>query len=201
MAHSELKQALQAETGKSHEEWIMLLDQEAETSWSHEEIVGHLQEVCAVHPKWSELIASSFEQKIGRKPVGQTAEVGFQIGVRRSLPISQEQAWRMLTSPDILKLWLGSVSDLTLEKGHVFRTEEGVSGELRVVKPMEQLRLTWQKPDWSQSSTLQIRLLSKQQNRTTVSFHQEKLADLFVREEMKEKWEDVLAKMKEKSLD
>lgn len=132
------------------------------------------------------------------KPVGQTAAAGFQIGVRRTLPIARELAWHLLTSQELVKMWLGTLPSLTLQAGHTFRTEEGICGEMRVVKPMEQLRLTWQRPEWSHPSTLQIRLLSSQPDKTTVSFHQEKLADSFVREEMKRYWEGVLATMIEK---
>ncbi|ARU60782.1 ATPase [Tumebacillus avium] len=133
----------------------------------------------------------------GKKLVGQTATAGFQIGVRRTLPMAREQAWQLLTSQEFVKMWLGTLPTLTLQAGHAFHTKEGISGEMRVVKPMEQLRLTWQRPAWNHPSTLQIRLLSNHPDKTTVSFHQEKLADQFMREEMKVYWEAVLAKMLE----
>jgi len=38
--------------------------------------------------------------------IGQTKGTGFQVGVRRSFSISQEDAWNLLTSPDGLNLWL-----------------------------------------------------------------------------------------------
>lgn len=52
-----------------------------------------------VEPRWGETIAAAFEQKRGRKPAGLTASVGFQIGVRRTLPVSPERAWELLTAP------------------------------------------------------------------------------------------------------
>ncbi len=71
------------------------------------------------------------------------------------------------------------------------------SGEIRIVKPLQQLRLTWQKEGWERPSTVQIRILSKADNKTTISFHQEKLSDQYVREEMKTYWETILEKIGE----
>ncbi|MFN8594733.1 MAG: hypothetical protein U0559_00910 [Anaerolineae bacterium] len=45
-----------------------------------------------------------------RRSVGQTKDVGFEIGVRRMLATSPQPAWDALTSDDGLKLWLGKTS-------------------------------------------------------------------------------------------
>ncbi|GGA14147.1 hypothetical protein GCM10008018_68850 [Paenibacillus marchantiophytorum] len=128
------------------------------------------------------------------KVVGQTAEAGFQIGVRRTLPLYQEEAWELLISPSGRKFWLGEVADLSFTKGQAYQTVDGCSGEIRVVKPLEQLRLTWQPAAWEHASTLQIRLLpTANPGRTTISFHQEKLDNEERREEMKARWEAVIA--------
>lgn len=46
---------------------------------------------------------------------------------------------------------------------------------------------------------MQIRLLAAAGGRTTISFHQEKLKDANVREQMKLYWEEVLARLTEKA--
>ncbi|MFD0677988.1 MULTISPECIES: SRPBCC domain-containing protein [unclassified Paenibacillus] len=132
------------------------------------------------------------------KIVGQTASAGFQIGVRRTLPISVEQAWAFLTSAEGVKLWIGDVPSLKFSVGESFTSQEGISGQFRIVKPNQQLRLRWKKVEWPQPSTLQIRLLSTKPDRTTISFHQEKLDHANTREQMKLYWEDVLDTITEK---
>lgn len=127
------------------------------------------------------------------KQVGETASAGWQIGVRRTLPVTQEQAWELLMTPEGLALWLGSVPALQLAVGEQFVTADGTSGELRVVKPLHQVRLTWQRPGWERASTLQIRCIPVGPAKTTIAFHQEWLADATVRAEMKARWEGVLA--------
>ncbi|WP_349305656.1 SRPBCC domain-containing protein [Bacillus sp. FJAT-49711] len=128
--------------------------------------------------------------------VGQTKAVGFQIGVRRTFPISHKEAWKLITSKEVLSLWLGNVKSFPLQKGETFSSEMG-KGEIRVIKPLQQIRLTWQKEKWEKTSTVQIRILHKEENKTTISFHQEHLSDESVREEMKELWEKVLNLIKE----
>ncbi|TDF99764.1 SRPBCC family protein [Paenibacillus piri] len=129
------------------------------------------------------------------KPVGLTASAGYQIGVRRTLPISTEHAWAYIVSPEGLERWLSSGRALAVQKGEIYTTKDGFTGELRVVKPYEQLRLTWQKQGWSQRSTLQIRLLAGGPVKTTVSFHQEKLDSADVRADMKAYWEAAIEQM------
>lgn len=131
------------------------------------------------------------------KIIGQTKTAGFQVGVRRTFPISQEEAWNLVTSQDGLSLWLGESMNITLEPGQKYITKLG-SGELRVVKPLHLLRLTWKKVGWEKASTVQVRIISSASNKTTISFHQEKLLDQNVREEMKIYWEKVLEEIKER---
>ncbi|MFD0620129.1 SRPBCC domain-containing protein [Paenibacillus sp. GCM10027629] len=128
------------------------------------------------------------------KIVGQTASVGFQVGVRRTLPITREQAWAYLVSSEGKSLWIGDENTLQqLQVGEFFESRDGISGQLRVLKPLHQLRMAWSTRVWERPSTLQIRLLSDKPDRITISFHQEKLADADTREQMKLHWEQVLA--------
>ena len=131
------------------------------------------------------------------KIIGQTKTVGFQVGVRRTFPISQEKAWELVTSDEGLKLWLGESTRIILQPGHKYITKTG-TGEIRVVKPLQQLRLTWQKEGWQKPSSVQVRIISKEINKATISFHQENLPDKNIREEMKEYWEKVLEAIRER---
>jgi len=130
------------------------------------------------------------------KPVGLTAAAGFQIGVRRTLPLSVQEAWSLLTSPEGIRLWIGETDKLEMEPGKTFAAAEGITGEFRVVKPPEQVRMKWLRPGWEHPSTLQIRVLPAAQGRATISFHQEKLEDMHARETMKSHWEGTLESLR-----
>ncbi|GLC88595.1 SRPBCC family protein [Lysinibacillus piscis] len=129
--------------------------------------------------------------------VGQTKSVGFQIGVRRTFPISQEKAWQLITSEEGLHLWLGEGANVILQAGQHYMTKTG-EGEIRIVKPLQQLRLTWQTEGWEKPSTIQIRIISQASDKTTISFHQEKLPNQEAREVMKRHWETVLEGIQER---
>lgn len=129
--------------------------------------------------------------------VGQTKSVGFQVGVRRTFPISQEKAWEMVASEEGLKLWLGDSININLQPGEKYVTNT-VEGEIRIVRPLQQLRLTWKKDSWEKPSTTQVRIIPKDSTKTTISFHQENLSDQYVREKMKQDWENVLKRIEDR---
>ncbi|OZB93561.1 SRPBCC domain-containing protein [Paenibacillus sp. XY044] len=130
------------------------------------------------------------------KPVGLTAAAGFQVGVRRTFPVSREAAWSLLTSPEGMMVWLGELPSLDFKPGSTYTSKEGNHGEIRVVKTGEQIRMTWQRPGWNHPSTVQIRLLVAKTG-TTISFHQEKLTDIWQREQMKAYWEEAADRIRQ----
>ncbi|MGC9311896.1 MAG: SRPBCC domain-containing protein, partial [Sediminispirochaetaceae bacterium] len=67
---------------------------------------------------------------------------------------------------------------------------EGIETEPRVLKEGSHIRLRWKLPGWTHFSTLQIRIVSKGTAKTTLTVHQEKLADQATRERMLEYWRE-----------
>ena len=102
--------------------------------------------------------------------VGRTKSVGFQIGVRRTFSISQEIAWELVASNAGLNSWLGESEHFDLKPGGKYTSSTG-NGEFRIVKLHEQLRLTWKKSGWEKASTIQVRIIPKNDGKTTISFH------------------------------
>lgn len=131
----------------------------------------------------------------GERQVGQTKDTGFQIGVRRTLPLDHEDAWNLLLSPRGQAIWLGAGSTVAFERGATFRREDGTTGEVRVVSPLSHLRMTWQPPGWERASTIQVRVLPNGA-RTTIAFHQEHLPGPAEREERRAFFEAALNHLK-----
>ena len=118
--------------------------------------------------------------------VGKTKDVGFQFGIRKTIPVSTEKVWDFLFSESGLKIWLGNLkSDLELKKG--FETLNGIKGLVRVFKPNSHIRLNWKPKNWENMSTVQMRVM-RNESKTTIAIHQEKLLNLERRNEMKEYW-------------
>ena len=129
------------------------------------------------------------------KIVGQTKDVGFQIGVRKTFNISNKTAWDFLFSEKGLSTWLGKISIENFELDKPYKTKEGIEGKVNTFKPYSHIRLTWKPKHWTNISAVQIRVI-KAKDKTTISFHQDKLLDEKQRVEMKIHWDKVIGKIK-----
>ncbi|MEO0572287.1 MAG: SRPBCC domain-containing protein [Bacteroidota bacterium] len=119
--------------------------------------------------------------------VGKTKDVGFQFGLQRTFPVSEQHAWDFMFSDIGLGIWLGELKiDLGPKKN--YRTKEGVEGLVRVFKPNSHIRMTWKKEAWENTSIVQVRIIRKGKNKTVISFHQEKLINSKQRVEMSAYW-------------
>ena len=182
--------AVVAATGKAPAEWQAVLDAAGARDWPHPRIVAWLHETHGLSGWWGQSVTVGYERAIGRRILGQTADAGFQIGVRRTVAAPAEAVWRLLLSPEGRALWLGTAEPAALAPGVAYQTPDGTSGEIRVVKPGDRLRLTRRRPDDAASSTVQI-ALQPGEARTVITFHHEKLPDAAARESMRAHWRGV----------
>lgn len=170
-----------------------MLDNAGAASQDHKEIVRWLRDEAGVASGWwQQNVAVEYEKARGKRaPVGESSDGGFQVGVRRTVPLPAGEAWRLLLQPPGRDAWLGVVATLQLEPGFRYETDDGTSGEIRSVREGERLRLTWHPNDWSRSSTLQVHVEDKG-DRSTIGIHQERLLDASTRQVMRNHWRKVL---------
>ena len=128
------------------------------------------------------------------KIIGQTKDRGFQMGGRKTLPVSYDIAWDFLFSDEGLKIWLGKINSDELDKS--YKTKDGIEGKINVLKTNSHIRLTWKPKNWANISAIQIRVINAK-GKTTISFHQDKLLNSIQRDEMKKHWDTVLEKIAE----
>lgn len=126
--------------------------------------------------------------------VGKTKTQGWEIGVRRTLPVSAEKAWKLLTTQPGLGYWLGTGVDAHFKKGDTFTTAEGTSGEIRSYNEGGLIRMRWQPPEWDFESTLQIRVTPAKTG-ATITFHHERMRNGEQRAAMHQRWSDVMDKL------
>lgn len=117
----------------------------------------------------------------GGHEVGRTRGTGFQVGIRRTLPISLAEAWRLVTSPQGVRAWLGDGA-VAWERGREYALADGSTGAVRVVEPESHVRLTWHPDGWPRASTIQVRVIAAASG-TTIAFHQEHLPHAAARQE------------------
>jgi len=123
-----------------------------------------------------------------RDDTGLTKDAGWEVGVRTTVPAALPDVWAFLVGPG-LPLWLGETKT-TLAKGATYETRDGVRGDVRSYKDNAMVRLTWHPEDWPHDTTLQVRV-KEAVTGTTISFHQERLADREERKMMLGHWKAV----------
>ena len=128
-----------------------------------------------------------------KNKIGKTKDVGFQFGIRKTIPVSAEKVWDFLFSENGLKIWLGKLKN-ELELKKEFETKNGITGLVRIFKPNSHIRLNWKPKTWKNISTVQIRVIENK-NKTTIAIHQEKLLNSEQRNEMKEYWTGIMEKL------
>ena len=128
------------------------------------------------------------------KVVWQTKDAGFQIGVRKTFAVPIETVWNFLFSEKGLSIWLGNTSLENFELGKSYKTKEEIEGKVNVFQPNSHIRLTWKPKHWTNASALQIRVIPSKE-KTTISFHQDKLLDSKQRDEMKKYCDEVIKKI------
>ena len=202
--------AVLAATGKSWDEWIAIINKaEAAGPMSHPELATYLHNTYGVSYWWSQSVANGYERRQGRRQAGQTADGRFQLGVSKTFTATCEELWDTLFVADIHRLWLGvNPHDFKLAAGSRYTTTTGITGEIRVLKPPMQLRMTYKPKSWENHSTLQIRLtpLNPTQRgiasstgkiahgdvKTTLTFHHQGLPSDSARNELREHWQAAL---------
>jgi uncharacterized protein YdhG (YjbR/CyaY superfamily)/uncharacterized protein YndB with AHSA1/START domain len=187
--------AVKEATGRDWKAWMRALDAAGASELSHQQLVAHLgKEVESSW--WRQSISVAYEQARGTRAVGETATTGFQVGVVRTLPLKAPALWKWVTTQP--EHWLGAGVELTLKPGKPYavpkrRGAPGVRGEVRVVKPGERLRMTWQPDGWKKPATLQLTLTPKAKG-ASLGIHMENLPDAKAREDMRERWSRLLTR-------
>jgi activator of HSP90 ATPase len=183
-------EAVKKATGKMWEEWIQFLNKKGADKMTHTEIVAVLYKKHIEKGWWAQNVANGYEKSKGKRTVGDT-QIGYEVGVRKTFPMSVKKAWEFVTSKKGVAIWLGDEINLKFEKGEKYETKDGVIGEVRVINPLENIRLTWQPKGWKKHSVIQIRVIPSG-NGCVISFHQEQMPSVEDREIRRKYWQGVL---------
>lgn len=129
-------------------------------------------------------------------PTGLTRDAGWEIGVSRTFPVPAEQAWDVVVDGPGLAVWLGEGAVLPDQVGGSVRADDGAEGELRSLRPLDRVRLTWQPPGrQGRPTTVQVVVVPAASGGASVRFHQEHLADADERERQRAHWKAVLDRL------
>jgi uncharacterized protein YndB with AHSA1/START domain len=188
--------AVREATGRGWEKWFQALDEAGAEGWSHGQIVAYLraEHADATTGWWRQSITVAYEQARGKRAVGETSS-GFQVGVQGSVAADAARVWALITSRP--ELWLGEGAAVRFVEAERYEVRDDAggrdtSGEIRVVKPADRLRLTWQPEGWPSAATLQLSLSESRSGKTVIRVDLEKLPDGDARETTRTRWREAL---------
>jgi uncharacterized protein YndB with AHSA1/START domain len=124
-------------------------------------------------------------------PTGLTKDAGWEIGVSRTLPVPKPHVWDFLTSAAGAALWLGDGATIPSEKGEPIVTAAGGEGQLRSLRHLDRVRLRWRPAGWQHDTVVQLVVVGDDA-KTSIRFHQERLANAKERERQRAHWSQVL---------
>ena len=190
--HSPSDERVLAATGRGWDAWFALLDGAGARDLDHRALVALVADASEASFWWQQTVTVAYEKARGlRATVGETADAGFQVGVRRTLDLAADRAWAWLVEGDGRALWLGSCPDFQPSPGVAFTCGDGSTGEVRTVRPGRRVRVRRTSPDDAAPTTLQLTIVPKDE-RCVVALHHERLPDEAARTSMKRHWTDVL---------
>lgn len=107
---------------------------------------------------------------------GLTRDTGWQIGVRRTLPVPVNKLWDFMVSSRGVNIWLGEGPDFPFIAGEKYSLADGTTGMIRVLQPESHWRITRDPPDpgYQRPSLIQIRTISSG-DKSVLVFHEEHL--------------------------
>lgn len=163
-------QSVEKATGSSWDEWVAFLDRSGAEKMEHKKIVDLLKQE-NVMPWWQQKVASGYRLHKGLRGAGQSDNI-FQAGVSKVFPLTLQQAWDFITSPEIIEVW---------NAGNI--AEE----DIKVYNPGSHLRVAWKMKGWKKAGVMQIRVTARSadKHKTTISLLLTTLPDEDLRNEMK----------------
>lgn len=126
-------------------------------------------------------------------PVGLTRYAGWELDVRRTVPVGAPELWRRLLD-DWLPQWL-EVDSVPQMVGAPLRITDRVRGRVVGCHVGRRVRLDWTPPDLDHETMFEVTLL-EDTSATVILLHQERLLDAAERQRLLDHWTAVLSELR-----
>lgn len=179
-------------TKKNWSQWIDILNQAGAAHWSHKEIVAFLKKKYKITIWWQQMVTTGYEVKTGRRIAGQNMKGEYTSTSTKTFPISAKAAWKLVSSPPGIAVWLKPLSEFELKPKRSFECEGEVYGEVRTMKAGQRARLSWKETEWSKATILQVLVVARPKNKCMVIFQHDHIKDTRTKHQLKERWRQAL---------
>jgi len=182
------EQALRAKTGKTWAEWFAMLDGWGASEKGHKQTARYLAESWGVSAWWAQSITVRYERERGLRAFGQRSEGTFTVSVQRTMRATSEQVFDALTRPDVLSRWFTRSAQADLRVGGRYANADGDQGEFLIFDRPRRLRFTWDNPEHSPNTLVEVVLTEKPGGRVTLRLEHSRIQTQAYFQDMKEGW-------------
>jgi hypothetical protein len=167
--------AMRRASGRSHDEWFVLLDEWGATDRRHPEIARWLRESHAVGGWWAQSITVDYERARGMRERHQMGR-GYSISANRTVAVDADRLLEAFTNPRLRRRWL-----------------EGASMRQRPTRAARSARFDWPDP----RSRVVATVTAKGAGKASVAVQHELLPDAESAERLKGAWREWLGGLKQ----
>jgi len=167
--------AVRAKTGKSWDEWFLLLDAAGATRLSHQQLAAHLRGEHRLSNWWCQMVAVTYEQGRGLRGKHEKP-TGYEIGVSKTIAAPLSRLFRAWEDRRIRDKWL--------------QDPEFV---IRKATPGKSLRITWV----DGKTSVDAGFYAKGDGKSQISVQHGRLGTAREAARLKTYWAEQLGKLKE----
>jgi Domain of unknown function (DUF4287) len=166
---------VQANTGKTWDEWFALLDQWGAVERPHPEIARWISQEHGVGGWWAQGVTVAYEQARGLRAPGQRRGGQFEVNASKTVAVPVERLYEAFVDPGLRERWL-----------------PGARFEVRTANPGKSVRA-----DWDDGSTrLIVNFTARGEAKSQVALVHERIPDAATAEELKPWWQARVADLK-----
>ncbi|MFL5814327.1 MAG: DUF4287 domain-containing protein [Bdellovibrionia bacterium] len=197
-------------TGKTWDQWVLILEKAGARTWTHQEIVAFLKKKHKLGPWWQQGVAMGFEIATGRRVEGQNAKGEYGLTVTKSIRLDVKKVLKFFMSEEGIAIWLQPLFEIAIKPKCMFETQDGYFGEIRtVMKPVQdpsaksakverRIRMSWQDPNWDYSTSVEVMFVARANGSSIVAFNHGKIKDTRVQAKLRARWRKALDELAEK---
>jgi uncharacterized protein YndB with AHSA1/START domain len=166
---------LQANTGRTWDEWFALLDRWGAADRRHPEIARWLNEEQGVDGWWAQGVTVGYEQARGLRVPGQRRGGLFEVSASKTVAVPVDRLYEAFMDPGLRERWL-----------------PGAKLEVRAATPGKSIRANWD----DGSTRLVIAFTARGDAKSQVALVHERVPDAEAAEAMKAYWRERVKELK-----
>lgn len=188
---SEVKSA----TGKSWEEWFSILDSRGGVAQGRRAINDFLYKDCKLDPWWCSTINIEYEAARGvvekdGKPKGYT------ICVTKTIAAPVDKAYEAWANIEGLNQWFSTENKAEVSDGGRYSNADGDTGSYKRVRKNKDLRFTWENPEHSSPTLVDVVFQDKGKGKTGVMITHDRIQKREEADGLRAGWASALDRLK-----